>query len=584
MALYNTIIGNLTNANLNTLIGPVGATTKESASVLLRIIALIALTHRERNPLGGGVEWYQKLFPPYDCLFPFSGNIITAPLGGNRTVNCFPNNRVNDDIDLNIANGEFGVNVNGARATTEHYIAFIAAAAGGGMNQRGAKVANGGTALGEANAGGSIPVDDENITALDIHTFYNNYTVARNVVNMNFFDEVNVVHNIQKLLARKNIQAVRELRGYGTIYDRTLKVSVANQGPSTSTILQKAGKFEFTEIGSWGAHDDSTEEKDGLLYLKNQLRGTGGLTNEQTELVRIFRDLYRLECIREPAALITNAMFVDLAMFNTNAGYIAIGGAIDRNKNKPKTRTNPGGFTFIANECTFANIRYHMPMTFLGPVDAARHVWKDIMLVHNNIYYKYDYVRYSNVLNTEREVLTGLENNLLFNYIMHQADQLDTANVGAGNITARLRNNVLNATTVTAGAGTQQAALAGGINSWQLVLGTSATGVGVAGGAPAPVPALGVLPAGVASIYQVTVPITIAGANHNIVFQARFPNTGNPIQATDIYITSFPLALINQLLLEWYQVDIGLVAASNQDIQIDLNFRDIDMTNKAYKL
>jgi hypothetical protein len=542
MALHNTIIGNLTNINLNTHIGTAGPTfgaviTQESASVLFRIVSLVALTHRERNPLAGGIIWYQKLFSAYDCLFPFSNNGL-----------CFPDERRQDNIDLNVANGEFGVVVGGGTTAAE-YIGFMNAAAGAG--------GRGATALGVANTavGGPIPVIDENITVDQISTIFNDYAVARNVANMNFFDEVNVVHNIHKLLARKNIIAVRELRGNAGVvagrptrgrrprvvavppatYNQNLKVSISRLDLATTMRIGRTGNLEGAKVDSWGDYQGNIDTRDSFRFFKDVQRGANPANRDEQELLRIFRDLYRLECIREPAALITNAMFADLAMFNANNGYTSIDNTI----------------------CSFTNIRTIMPMAPKKTVQATRRIWKDIMLRHNIIYYRYDYIRYSNEVpgtipqQAQYVLLKQMENNLLFNYIMHQADQLDTANPGAGNITARLRNAVLLPLIVPAAI--QQVAFAGGVNPWAVVMG--------------PYPAV------IASIYEVTVPVTIAGVNHNIVFQARFPNTGNPIQATDIFITSFPLALINQLLLDWYQVDIGLAAAPNQNIQIDLQLR-----------
>jgi hypothetical protein len=558
--------------NNGTLQTPIGVIGVQAASVLLRTVALYALTHREHadatvlGPIGPiATPEHLKLFSKYDCLFPFSNNGVS-----------FPAPRNHDNIDLIIANNEFGVVmvpavvgpplVPAVLPTAADYINFIAAPAGNNNNQRGATVANGGTALGAA-AAGALPVDDEDVSALDIHNLYNDYAINHAIIPalnppMNFFDELNVVHYIHKLLARQNIRAVRELRGNaGARYNRTLKASIPNQGPSTTMHLQKGGNFEGTEVGSWGPYADDINNRDAFTLLRNVFRGINLINADEQELVRIFRDLYRLECIREPAALITNAMFVDLAMFNANNGY-----------------------TSISNDVyDFPNIRDRMPMAPRGVVDATRRLWSLLITAHdaigNNIYYRYDYTTLGGLgvipAATRRvlDTLTRLENNLLFNYIMHQADQLDTVNPGAGNITARLRNDIL--LPPIPPAANQQLAFVGGVNPWELVAGTSATGAVPAPGAPAPIPVLvgGALPAGVAGIYQVTVPVTIAGANHNIVFQARFPNTGNPIQVTDIFITSFPLALMNQLLLDWYQVDIGLAAAPNQDIQIDLQLR-----------
>jgi hypothetical protein len=556
VALHNTIIGNTNNIIINHNIGPAGATTKESASVLLRIVALCALTHRERvNAVAVPViatPEHLKLFSAYDCLFPFCGEILIPGAGRGRVVRCFPDHRLSDEHDLNIANGEFGVVVGGG-TTTEHYIAFMEAVAGGGRAA---------TVLGLVNAailgGGPIPIADENIIALDIHNLYNDYAINHAIVPalnpvMNFFDEVNVVHYIHKLLARQNIRAVRELRGRTGAqtnrggrtlipevrYNRTLQASVPNQGPSTVMHINKSGNFEGTLIGSWGPYANDINNSDAFTLLRNVFRGINPVNADEQELVRIFRDLYRLECIREPAALITNAIFVDLAIVN---------------------------YTSINNDVyNFANIRDRMPMAPAGTVEATRRLWNHTMSVHNNIYYRYDYIRYGSITgNGAAELrvyseLKKLENNLLFNYIMHQADQLDTAHGGAGNITARLRTNVLTATVVV----NQQVAFAGGINPW-----------GVLGVVP---PAL---VATIASIYEVTVPVTIpavlpgeVATNHNIIFQARFPIGGAPIQVTDIFITSFPLMLINQLLSAWYRVNIGLIAAPNQDIQIDLQLR-----------
>ena len=71
-----------------------------------------------------------------------------------------------------------------------------------------------------------------------------------------------------------------------------------------------------------------------------------------------------------------------------------------------------------------------------------------------------------------------------------------------------------------------------------------------------------------AAHYTKDVAININGINYNIMFRVTLPpGAGALINNTCVSIVSFPLALINQLLLEWYNVDIGL---PNQQIQIDL--------------
>lgn len=476
----------------------------EPASVLLRTVALYALTYRENanaNAIGGAVPTpeHLKLCSSYDCLFPFSNNGVS-----------FPAPRNNDNIDLIIANNEFGVVV-GAGTTAQDYIDFMNPPLQG---------ARGVTALGVANGNnGPIPVNDENVTALDIHNLYNNYAVNHAIVPalnpiMNFFDEVNVVHYLQKVLARNNIVAVRELggAGVGAAYDRILMINVSNQGPSATSRLNHSGNFEGggAIIGSWGPHDNSAEERDSLLYLKDQLNGLGLPTNAHRELVKIFRDLYRLECIREPAALITNAMFVDLA----HIGYDNV----------------------VLDGYNFNNIREQMPMAPGGVVAPARRLWRNIILAHNainnHIYYRYDYPALAGAAGNFND-LTRTENNLLFDYIMAYADQ------AGGNITRRIEN-CLNA-----------------VRANQINELTN----------PVPVnPWAATVPGG--NIYRNT--FNVAGIG-NFVFEVRFP----PGRATveHVFIQSFPLMLINDLLERWYRVDIGLAAAPNQNIQIDLQLR-----------
>lgn len=529
MALHNYLRNPATIAfDNNTLQTPIGASGVQAASVLLRTVSLYALTYRENanaNAMGGPIltPEHLKLFSSYDCLFPFSNNGVS-----------FPGPRNHNNIDLIIANNEFGVVIPPAPLvvapatlpTVPHYIAFMNAVAGGGR---------GATQLGQADINNVIPVDDEDVTALEIHNFYNDYANDRTNIPalnpvMNFFDEVNVVHYIHKVVARNNINITRAIGVNPN--PNTIKINVSNQGPTTTMPIQRSGNFEGALVGSWGAYGGAAahiaRESSVFLNLRNQLAGiiAIGLTLRDSADVTIFRDLYRLECIREPAALLTNAMFVNLATVN---------------------------YTSVNNDIyNFVNIRDRMPMAPAGTVNATRVLWSLLITAHdainNHIYYRYDYAALAGLIpDLSFDLLTQLENNLLFNYIMRQADQLDTANPGAGNITARLRTNVL-----TAGmtAVNQQAAFAGGVNPWLVVMG----------------PHL----AGIASIYQVTVPV---GGGRNIVFEARFPIGGAPIQATDIFITSFPLALINQLLLDWYQVDIGLAAAPNQNIQINLQLR-----------
>lgn len=488
------------------------------ASVLLRTVALYALTYRENtnaNAIGGAVQTpeHLKLFSSYDCLFPFSNNGVS-----------FPAPRTHDNIDLIIANKEFGVVIPPAPLvpTATDYIAFMTAPAGRANNQRGATVANGGTVLGEANGvGGPIPVDDEDMNANNLRDIYEH---ADNFVN-NFYEIVNAAHYLQKKLARLNVIAVRNLGLPANNDNRAITVSLSCQKLSTHIPIRTNGKLDGL-VDSWGPYQASNSEWASFQALKLKLRNTPGLSAKQEIDARVIKDLYRYECCREPATLVTNAMCIDLIEFNYHG--------IHEN--------------YILN-----HIRDRMPMTMVGAVDAVRSIWKHIILAHNainnHIYYRYDYPSLTRVSasGTEVHTLTKTENNLLFNYIMHQADQLDTVNLGAGNITARLRTNVLTAAIVA----NQQVALTnnGSNNPWAVVMGPYANGI--------------------ASIYKVTVPVTIAGANHNIEFEARF-RTGAPLVATDIFITSFPLALINQLLLDWYQVDIGL---PNQDIQINLQLR-----------
>lgn len=187
-----------------------------------------------------------------------------------------------------------------------------------------------------------------------------------------------------------------------------------------------------------------------------------------------------------------------------------------------------------------------MPMAYSGVVLTTRYLWRGITGAHDNIYYRYGYKSIElaeqqqdrstsgKKTSTSLRTLSNVENNLLFNWIMMRTEEL-TAGVNIGDISTLLRN-VLDANTY----GNQRAILDDVNNNFVRVDGPPVT-------------------------YTRTLNLGNP-INADVVIQI---NNGNGARArkADITITEFPLRLLNRLLQEWYNVDIGL---PDQQIEIDL--------------
>lgn len=235
---------------------------------------------------------------------------------------------------------------------------------------------------------------------------------ATDINKISFFDEVNSTHNWHTSRARL-------VNNNGTL-PQFINVA-SNEQRSIYMTVQKTGNCEGTVVQNWGAYinNNNIDQEETKKFrekidfntqvatfkkLKNHFKNR---TTMDSLRVANLRDLYRLECIREPAALLTNAMFLDLATAS-NYGYDVLNITID-----------------------FDNITKVMPMAPKKTVEQCRILWSDLIGLSNDknipIYYRYDYstVTKTYSYNFSFSTLVKLENNLLFCYLIYKADQLN---------------------------------------------------------------------------------------------------------------------------------------------------------------
>ena len=459
----------------------VGAGLKKQASTLLRIVALTALTHNEeKNP---GLAEHLKLHPILDTLLPFSPNI-------------YPN-RVNDNIDLQIARNELpGVEGKNALDFSNFMQLDVA-----GKNA--AAAANGGQwpdAFVNAVVAAVPPTSQ---------IIFDNYNDA---INQNIFlNEVNGAHNVQKQVGMINLPTLiyttqpTHQDDTNNFFIAPMVSSMSNSGPSTSIGIRYSGSLEGAVVGSWGAYNGNTRETNAFNNLRDYFRGfNAGAPVDLTSDGRLLKDLYRLECVRDPVTLLTNAMFLDLA----NQNYNSINGVIN-----------------------YQSIEANMPMAADGAVAASRSLWRHVTNIHQNLYYKYDHTALSGIGAEGYNAHANRENNILFHWLIMLSGFTDEL------------NNIINL-----GDDDSEAQVDECINNlnWNIVNDTTLNKT----------------------------------SNNNITIQIIVPQIG-AIRADDLIITHFPLALLNHLILEWYDVNLGIPnvnapdgnggsAAQNGDIQIDL--------------
>lgn len=512
--------------------------TMAPTSVLLRTVALVALTHRQHqnaiaNPVVVTPE-ILKAFPVEEVLFPFSNR--ESPFPNTDIIDAFVGR-----LDLIIANNELNPDdIAGARPIAPNFIRYLNNPAGINPAPAWATVAG--------VAGGNIPTvvpnfindlnsaiifADLNDTILRTQTneVLNPRVPAPNpdLDNLLFVDQLNAMHNIHKKLVRSNIDTIRNRDMFD---NKTIVCSVPNSGGATTLSITATGNFGATLVSSWGAYSGNAREQNAFKRLMWSFNNTLGQEQAGALSVikdaEILKDLYRLECMREPAALITNAMFLELAT-SQNVGY--------------------RGFEVQYN---FNNIKNRMPMAPKGTVALTRSLWKRIIWGRKDnlpIYYKYDY----DTNDENPRDLIKLENNLLFNYITWKAGIPDLHNTVAGG------NNLFPS--------------GGTINRAAQIILLKATGF-IADAAnhnlytrtiaiePYPVPS-----SGDNNINAMNTRYNAnADPNRNIVITATFRADGATLRPEDIVITHFPLELINQLLFQWYQVDVQL-----PNIRIEIN-------------
>ena len=339
------------------------STEKKNASVLLRTVALYALTYTENRFSARGAIIYGArpreldTVTAYDACFPCGATID----GNIENIYTFDNRRTTR-IDKIIKTNEVLPDYIPPEAdpiSTRYYVPPT-----------------------------PVLINADNNAASDNPRY-------------SFFDEVNSIHNWHTMLARK----VNNWCIFGT--DDTVLPQIINvSSDNTRSIfanIQKTGNCEGVSVQNVGSYDPSKDIRVGVgdfEDLKKHFRSRENISTDYT--TTNLRDLYRLECIREPAALLTNAMFLDLATVNNNQGYR------------------------IMNETiSFKNIIKYMPMALIGAVKQCRDLWALLIRhsVNKNIpiYYRYDYAKSADQYTS----LAKLENNLLFFYLIYKSDQIN---------------------------------------------------------------------------------------------------------------------------------------------------------------
>lgn len=367
MLLFNTL-----RQNNNIFLQEFFGSNQYSASILLRTVALYALTYTQyqySKTLNYATRPRElDTIPEYDAWFPCPSNDI----GTKFTFN----NRKTSPEDIVIKENEVPLGYNPIEDPIKNKY-FVPDT--------------------------PVEINDGN-------------NAATNITQISFFDEVNSMHNWHTSQARY-------VNDNGTL-PQFINVS-SNEIRAIYMTVQKTGNCEGTVVQNWGAYIDNNmfdgeENKkfrgkidfatqvDTFKKLRNHFKNRTAMDSTR---VKNLRDLYRLECIREPAALLTNAMFLDLATVG-NYGYDILNITID-----------------------FENITKAMPMAPKKTVEQCRILWGDL-IEHSNsknipIYYRYDYNRVTKTFSIDNyntlsySPLATLENNLLFCYLIYKADQLN---------------------------------------------------------------------------------------------------------------------------------------------------------------
>jgi hypothetical protein len=499
------------------------------ASVLFRIIGLTALTFRENaNNVNNVVTLneYQKVCPIDDCLFLFGNNnqhfsydaqdnhaiiasnelIIgqTSAVGNflfdnRKTVNNFKNfvrnNRNGNlwpanlmDWNLSFLRGEMDAlfeTLNNVRTVYNN-------TTGQGATRNVANAA----AQAILNTGNNININNlPNV-------------IVNNANFITFFDEVNIIHNVHKSTARAYVVGPYLFPFYRL---ENLKINFSSLvlDPLMCMTIHRSGNFEsdMKVEGLGNTYNNIGKNNLDLLSNFKSYFTTGQLNNQPEYLLKIMRNLYRLECIREPAALITNALFFELASIPNGVGYRAINNAL----------------------YAFNTMDTYMPMGREGAVPGCRN-FRDILMskideIRNEepapailppyIYYNYDYASQPNLI----PLIPKIENNLLFNYVMYKSG-----------LTGVIRNILEMQSLIS-----QRNYLRDVINEWD----------------------------------EGVVPIITIG---NSIFTKEVVVDGNAYRfrvdtslllndratVTNVIITSFPLIIIDQVMRDWYGVDLDL--------------------------
>lgn len=441
------------------------------ASVLLRAAALYALT--QRNP--EGLNESIRVMPLNDCLFPFINNASTF------------SNRESDRVDLIIARAEMGNN-NTTNAIRNYCTV-------------------------PANIIGIIPQYN--------NTIFNNYNSYLDVPNSNFFDEVNAACNSYKEIARFHSKAIG-------LYEGSMKVSGSSYTELlVSMLIQASGNYGASKVENFGSYTGGRVEQEAFLIVKECLAKE---VYPPTILSRIIRDLYKFECVREPATLLTNAMFLQLASMNNKEGYNTI------------YKVQNGQYGRIS----LSSIETYMPMAQTGAVNACRCLWRDIMLSQSPddmndgnllLYYRYDYSSYQYLAENSKRAeikssdLYHLENNLLFNYILSMVWTNDYDISIFFFLTQFFQESRNDQKRIME------------INEYTPENDNP-------------------------NKYLIDFPILINQQHYIITISITFPmDFTKSVSIGDISIHYFPLAILNKLLLDAYNVDIRL---PDQQIEIDL--------------
>jgi hypothetical protein len=340
---------------------------EENTSVLLRSVALYALTYTEYqysirdNYNNRPVEL--DAVPAYDAWFPCGVTNLDGTIADKRTFNNRRTTNIDKIIKINqVPEGYLPPEVDPIR--NRYY----------------------------------VPATPILINA--------NNNAATDISKISFFDEVNSMHNWHTAYARK-VNDWRIINTNTTALPQKVNVSSDNTR-SIFASIQKTGNCEGAvaqNVGSYDPNKNNHIKVEDFRSLKSHFKDRQNISINYK--AQNLRDLYRLECIREPAALLTNAMFLDLATASNNGYYI------------------------MGKRISFDSITRYMPMAPEGTVQECRDLW-NALIEHSEdniqypIYYRYDYAPLPN--QEQYSALARRENNLLFYYLIYKSDLLIGSN------------------------------------------------------------------------------------------------------------------------------------------------------------